>query len=121
DKVLLPILGDQYGEALERQEIRLAYDRGAFLARYYDNTLPIAPDTWRLILDGSADPELERILAAADDLPARTCRESADIARRAAEATAVKRRLAMLVESRPEVRAHVDAAVAARFARRAAS
>src|SRR5437667_7945003 len=39
DKVLLPILGDQYGAALERREIHLTFDHGAFAARYYDNVL----------------------------------------------------------------------------------
>ena len=30
DKVLIPILGDQYGAVLERQELQLAYRDGAF-------------------------------------------------------------------------------------------
>ena len=46
DKVLIPILGDQYGAALERQELKLAYRDGAFVVRYYDDWLPIAPDTF---------------------------------------------------------------------------
>ena len=36
DKVLIPILGDQYGAALERQELALAYGDGAFIVRYHD-------------------------------------------------------------------------------------
>ena len=47
DKVLIPILGDQYGEVLERQELRLTFaDDGAFVVRYYEESLPIAPDTY---------------------------------------------------------------------------
>ena len=46
DKVLIPILGDQYGAVLERQELQLAYRDGAFVVRYYDDWLPIAPDTF---------------------------------------------------------------------------
>src|SRR5688572_32698445 len=42
-KVLLPVLGDTYGAVLERQEIRLEYENGAFRACYYDNVFPIAP------------------------------------------------------------------------------
>src|SRR5687768_15063581 len=34
DKVLLPVLGDAYGAVLERQEIQLEYEQGAFRARY---------------------------------------------------------------------------------------
>src|SRR2546421_135554 len=35
NKVLLPVLGDQYGRVLENQEIRLDYRRGAFFSQYY--------------------------------------------------------------------------------------
>jgi len=31
DKLLIPILGEQYGEALERQELQVGYDRGTFV------------------------------------------------------------------------------------------
>src|SRR5688572_577498 len=46
NKVLIPILGDQYGAALERQELRLHFADGAFTIHYYDNQIPIAPDTY---------------------------------------------------------------------------
>src|SRR5437762_7930907 len=51
DKVLIPILGDQYGAVLERQELWLVFDKGAFFVRYFDEMLPIAPDTYGAILD----------------------------------------------------------------------
>src|SRR5215212_402047 len=38
-KVLLPILGDQYGTALERGEIRLMYQDGTFCLQYFDTQL----------------------------------------------------------------------------------
>jgi (1->4)-alpha-D-glucan 1-alpha-D-glucosylmutase len=42
-RVLLPILGRPYGEALERGEIELRYAaEGSFSAWYYENRLPIA-------------------------------------------------------------------------------
>src|SRR5262245_62210409 len=46
DKVLIPILGDQYGAVLERRELELMFRGGAFFLKYYDDTLPIAPDTY---------------------------------------------------------------------------
>src|SRR4030095_15424700 len=46
DKLLIPILGDQYGAVLERQELQLEYDQGAFVVRCCDNVLPIAVDTF---------------------------------------------------------------------------
>jgi len=39
DKVLIPILGDQYGAVLERQELVLTYQNGAFFIQYHDDTL----------------------------------------------------------------------------------
>src|SRR5437763_5285315 len=51
DKVLIPILGDQYGAVLERQELGLTFEKGAFFVRYFDETLPIAPDTYRAIFE----------------------------------------------------------------------
>src|SRR5262249_2107445 len=39
-KVLLPILGDQYGRVLENQEFQLEYRRGAFYVRYHEIALP---------------------------------------------------------------------------------
>jgi (1->4)-alpha-D-glucan 1-alpha-D-glucosylmutase len=45
NKVLLPILGKPYGEALDSGELRLeAAAGGAFVLRYYGRALPIAPE-----------------------------------------------------------------------------
>src|SRR5207237_4774066 len=55
DKVLIPILGDQYGAVLERQELQLAYRDGAFVVRYYDDALPVAPGTYPLIFARGLD------------------------------------------------------------------
>src|SRR5687767_2921590 len=42
-KVLLPILGDQYGNVLERGELQLAFADGTLVLRYFDQELPINP------------------------------------------------------------------------------
>ncbi|HEX3581720.1 MAG TPA: malto-oligosyltrehalose synthase [Thermoanaerobaculia bacterium] len=49
-KVLLPTLGRPYGEVLEAHEIKLAFDRDGFFFTYYDHRLPLAPESYRLIL-----------------------------------------------------------------------
>jgi (1->4)-alpha-D-glucan 1-alpha-D-glucosylmutase len=49
-KVLLPILGKPYGEALEAQEIQLHFDIDGFFFNYYDKRLPLAPGSYGLIL-----------------------------------------------------------------------
>src|SRR5262249_21664667 len=85
DKLLIPILGDQYGGALERQELTLTYREGAFVVCYHEETLPIAPDTYGMILQGDLDgwllehagpdaDELLSVLTAARNLPPRTAR-----------------------------------------------
>jgi (1->4)-alpha-D-glucan 1-alpha-D-glucosylmutase len=122
DKVLIPILGDAYGEALERQELRLTYRDGGFFVAYFDDSLPIAPDTYGQIFagaletwvtehQGDAADELEIILAAAFNLPPRSSREAEHIALRAREKEVVKRRLAALTTSSAEVRALIDSCV----------
>ena len=123
DKVLIPILGDQYGSVLERQELQLTYAGGAFAVRYHDDVLPIAPDTYRSIfaiaLDrwsaehpGEAADELEIILAASENLPLRSSRAPDMVALRTREKGAIKRRLAALSESSADVRALIDACIA---------
>ena len=56
-KVLLPVLGDQYGVILEKGEIRLRFDAatGSFHAAYFDHRFPISPRNYAGIL-GHADP-----------------------------------------------------------------
>jgi (1->4)-alpha-D-glucan 1-alpha-D-glucosylmutase len=50
--VLLPILGSSYGQALERSELELRYDRneGSFSAWYFEHRLPIAPERYSEML-----------------------------------------------------------------------
>lgn len=122
DKLLIPILGDQYGAVLERQELQLAYNQGAFVVRCSDNVLPIAVDTFSTILSvqldvwladhaGADADELLSILTASRNLPSRSSREPDDMATRAREKEIVKRRLAALTTASAEVRALVDASV----------
>lgn len=40
DKVLLPILGDQYGRVLERGEVKVRFEAGAFYLTYYEHEWP---------------------------------------------------------------------------------
>src|SRR6516165_6466006 len=51
-RVLLPVLGDQYGVVLESGEIELRFDaaEGSFSAWYFEHRLPISPRTYSSIL-----------------------------------------------------------------------
>jgi (1->4)-alpha-D-glucan 1-alpha-D-glucosylmutase len=126
DKVLIPILGDQYGEVLERKELTLLFRHGAFAVQYYDETLPIAPDTYATIFsieldewlaaqdadDRRADAdELQSILTATRNLAPRHTRDAEEIGTRAREKEIVKRRLAALAERSGRVTALIDACV----------
>lgn len=116
DKVLLPILGDQYGTVLENQEIRLAYEEGAFFIRYYDHQLPIAPRSYNRILSrhldslleahGSADPhlqEMQSIITALNYLPLRSEQDTQRVIERYREKEIIKKRLAALVRESPVI------------------
>ncbi|MGH9852589.1 MAG: malto-oligosyltrehalose synthase, partial [Blastocatellia bacterium] len=110
DKVLLPVLGDQYGRVLENQEIQLTYQRGAFFANYYETRLPIAPRASILILRVVLEAvktrleeshpsrlELESIITALEYLPPRTETDPEKVKERRREKEIIKRRLAALV------------------------
>src|SRR6266487_4578358 len=83
DKVLLPILSDQYGRVLERGELRVRFEEGTFYLLYGSRRLPIAPGTYRYALeialqnlaehkDEDFYAELQSILTALEYLPKRT-------------------------------------------------
>jgi len=55
NKVLLPILGKPYGEALESKEIRLGFDAEGFFFQYYDTRLPLAPQSYTRVLRDCVD------------------------------------------------------------------
>src|SRR5262249_10926479 len=60
-RVLLPVLGDQYGVVLENGEIELRFDpeQGSFSAWYFAHRLPISPHTYPSILAQGGDPLAE--------------------------------------------------------------
>ena len=111
NKVLLPILGDQYGRVLENQELILEYTSGSFSLRYYDTRLPIAPRSARHILTyrlapltttlGESDLHLQEyhsVITALANLPGPTERAPERIRERSREKEVIRRRLAHLTE-----------------------
>src|SRR3982751_3615996 len=104
DKVLLPILTDQYGRVLERGELQVRFEEGTFYLFYGDRRLPIAPGTYRHVLEIALRnlsehkeddfyAELQSILTALEYLPRRTETGPEKLAERAREKEIVKRRL----------------------------
>ena len=65
NKLLLPILGDQYGAELESKHIQVSIEDGRALIHYYDHTMPEAPRTVNLIFaehDGGATRSRNRFV-----------------------------------------------------------
>ena len=50
DKVLLPVLGDQYGQVLERGELQLHYRAGELSLQYFNANFPINPRQAPIVL-----------------------------------------------------------------------
>jgi (1->4)-alpha-D-glucan 1-alpha-D-glucosylmutase len=123
DKVLLPILADQYGRVLERGELQLHFADGAFYLTYFDHQLPIAPGTYRHILEIALEnlaeykdedfyAEFQSILTALEYLPRRTEIDPERIAERVREKEIVKRRLERRCQEAPQVQQAIDKALA---------
>ncbi len=54
NKVLIPVLGDQYGRALSAKQITIHYDGRSFQLRYFDNSFPLAPRSLAIPLSMAA-------------------------------------------------------------------
>ena len=50
NKILLPILGRPFGEALDSGEFKLTLQGGKFTIEYFDSSFPLAPRTYRQVL-----------------------------------------------------------------------
>ncbi len=124
NKVLLPVLGDQFGRVLENQEIQARYSQGQFDVSVYDRPLPLAPRTWTNILEPALsklrdrlDPahehvaELESIVTALNHLPGHTETDEAKIRERQREKEIVKRRLSGLLDASPEAAEAIQSAL----------
>ncbi|HLW34788.1 MAG TPA: malto-oligosyltrehalose synthase, partial [Chthoniobacterales bacterium] len=123
DKVLLPILTDQYGRVLERGEFKVHFEEGAFYLEYRGQRLPIAPGTYRYVLDLALEnlaeskdesfyAEFQSILTALEYLPRRTETDPEKIAERAREKEIVKRRLERRCQEAPQVQRAIEKAIA---------
>jgi (1->4)-alpha-D-glucan 1-alpha-D-glucosylmutase len=110
-KVLVPVLADQYGTALEKGDLKLTFDaeRGEFSIFYFQHRFPIAPREYPRILRfeikslqeklGATHEdalELQSIITAFNHLPGRQDTTPEQRAERNREKEVQKRRLAAL-------------------------
>jgi len=127
-KVLLPVLGDQYGVVLEAGELKLGFDaaRGYFTISYYAHQLPVDPSGYGALLrealrlapspalrnGGSAGATLARLAGEFDRLPARSTADPAARQRRQRDKTRLKAELRQAVYEMPALAGAIDAVVA---------
>jgi (1->4)-alpha-D-glucan 1-alpha-D-glucosylmutase len=123
-KLLLPILGDQYGRVLERGELQLMFSDGSLTLRYFDTELPINPRHGARVYRAAVDPaaatlgqdnsqlnEFLSIIASLENLPPSTATDPSSMAERQREQEVARGRLARLLADSPVIRAAIEAAV----------
>ncbi len=124
-KILLPVLGRQFGEALEAGELKLAYRNGAFVVDYYGRGLPIDPGTYDAILTPGLDEfratqpehsehlrELESIVTAVEHLPGRNDTDPESVRERQREKEVIKDRIGRLAAAARPIAEFITANVA---------
>lgn len=122
-KVLLPVLGDHYGNVLDHGELRLGFDEssGSFSVDYYEHRFPIDPREYVLVLkpdldqlrnrladDDPAMIRIESLLTAFGNLPPRFMVDDDSRSERARDETLHKERLARLVREAPDIRRYIE-------------
>ncbi|MEO8346741.1 MAG: malto-oligosyltrehalose synthase, partial [Betaproteobacteria bacterium] len=125
-KVLVPVLGDPYGKALECGELRVAFepDAGTFAVSYFEHRFPIDPNEYgrlmapvlaqaRKTLTARVAAKAKRLAEGFGALPSRNDADVRRIAQRRRDAAEFKRRLAELVRSDPPLAKAIDGALSA--------
>jgi (1->4)-alpha-D-glucan 1-alpha-D-glucosylmutase len=123
-KLLLPILGDQYGNVLERGELQLVFTGATLVLKYFEHELPINPrraaPVYRTAAEelsealGAASAPLNEflsIISSLENLPHYTDTDPARMAVRSREKEVARARLERLSADTPAVRTAIEAAV----------
>jgi (1->4)-alpha-D-glucan 1-alpha-D-glucosylmutase len=124
-KVLLPILGEQYGVTLHQGGLVLEREGGHFRLRYDGTHLPLNPRQLRILLShdrdrltaeaGTDDPDVSEYLSVLfhlEHLPPYTATDPASVAARLREKGVALARLGALTDRSERIRRHLDEQVA---------
>ena len=124
-RLLLPVLGDPYGQVLEAGQLRPEFEYGRFVVRYWEAAFPLDPRTYAQILApalealrtaaGADAPdviELTSVLTAIRHLPPRDEADPVRLAEGRAECGVIKRRLSELAGRSPAASSAIGDAVA---------
>jgi (1->4)-alpha-D-glucan 1-alpha-D-glucosylmutase len=120
-KILLPVLGDQYGKVLESGELKLQREAGALWIAYHTWRFPLSPSTYATVLSDMLPPlesevgaehadvlELHSIVTSIRNLPSHSVTERERIAEYHREKEFIKHRLRSLFEKFPPALAALD-------------
>lgn len=112
NKVLLPVLDQQFGKVIENQDLKLIYEEGSFFIDLKERLFPVNPRSWTLILEPivkkfesqQEEPqpeilELQSILTALSHLPGTSETDPEKCKERNREKEIIKKRLAALLEN----------------------
>ena len=120
-KILLPVLGDQYGKVLESGELKLQREAGALWIAYHTWRFPLTPSTYATVLSDMLPPletevgaehadvlELHSIATSIRNLPSHGETDRERIAEYHREKEFIKHRLRSLFERCPPALAALD-------------
>jgi (1->4)-alpha-D-glucan 1-alpha-D-glucosylmutase len=122
DKVLLPVLGDQYGRVLENGDLKLMETQGSLWLAYGERRFPLGPGTYATVLEGAlarlretsessldTATQLESLITASHRLPKRSETDAERVRERQREKEILKTRLHALLSSDHAARSALDA------------
>ncbi len=116
DKVLMPVLGDQYGRVLSRGELKIAREGIDFVIQYFDQSFPMSPQSiaWPLGRAAAMAPSdtLNFLAASFARLPAPTADERSVQLSRHRDKQVLRKLLERLCDEEPGSCRAIDDAVA---------
>lgn len=117
NRVLLPFLGDLYGNVLENCELSLRLDDSGFYIQYFEHRFPLDPKSYEPLIVGIAElfdqrqpvgreesHSISELLELVRDLPPYWHTDPSERQRRITDSAAIKERLWNLIHAVPEVR-----------------
>jgi (1->4)-alpha-D-glucan 1-alpha-D-glucosylmutase len=115
NKVLIPVLGEQYGRALSANQIVIHYEGESFQVRYMDHRLPLAPRSLAIPLALAAKsihaPMLNFVADSLARLPSPDSTDLESLAARHRDKAILYELLLRLTTEQPEVTAAIQRAV----------
>lgn len=114
NRVLLPILGDLYGNVLANGQLSLKIEDTGIHVRYFETRLPLDPKSYGAILSRLPDAEgIAEILRDLERLPGRDETDTDRVMERRREKERIKERLWQAYHTHPDVKRGLDEALLA--------